>query len=103
MFLSCFRSFLLFPEDALCFESLFFCRFWPRRGAEPRSFSFFDSINTPISQNMTVSGTGFFSYIEISSSENGCPSPDGRENPFEAGFAAKDWKDSGIKLLILEL
>ena len=25
--------------------------------------------------------------------ENSCHSPDGRENPFVAGFAAKDWKE----------
>ncbi len=26
------------------------------------------------------------------------PSPDGRENPFVAGFDTKDWNDSGNKL-----
>jgi hypothetical protein len=31
--------------------------------------------------------------------ETGCPSPDGRENPFVPGFGTKDWKDSRKQLL----
>jgi hypothetical protein len=46
-------------------------------------------------QSPKFSGIAAFCILENKSSyENGCPSPDGRENPCLPGFGKQDWNDS---------